>query len=138
MPKQNTAFCLLFLLCTPFSTMFLLYAVDLLGMLGKPIKDQKFPLLKSLISCISEAWLQSCVHTPSHFSLSGAVQVPDSVWDCTMNGFHTPSVHTAAMHQGIRNRDNIIKGYYQQTTHRVLSRYSCLIRAVRHSKGIST
>lgn len=57
------------------------------------------------------------MHTSSYFSLSGAVHVPDPVCDCTVNAFHTPSVHAAVMHQGKWNRDNIIKGYYQQTTH---------------------
>lgn len=118
MPKQNTAFCLRFLLCASFSTMFLLSTVDLLGTFGKHIKGQKFPLLSQEPNILlSEAWLQSCVHTPSRFSLSGAVYVPDPVCDCAVNAFHTPSVHAAAMHQGIWNRDNIIKGYYQQTTH---------------------
>lgn len=55
-----------------------------------------------------------CAHP---ISLSGAVYVPDPVCDYTVNAFHTPPVHAAAMHQGIWNRDNIIKGYYQQTTH---------------------
>lgn len=116
----KTKHCLL----SPFSTtyccdvFYLLSAADLLGCLARTsrAKNSLFSL-KSLTLCISEAWLQSCMQTPSHFSLSGDVHVPGSVCDSTVNAFHTPSAYTAAMHQGIWNRDNIIKGYYQQTTH---------------------
>lgn len=116
--KTKHCYCLPFLLRTVVMS-FICYLLQIYwGCLARTsrAKNSLFSL-KSLTLCISEAWLQSCMQTPSHFSLSGDVHVPDSVCDSTVNAFHTPSAYTAAMHQGIWNRDNIIKGYYQQTTH---------------------
>lgn len=94
MPKQNTAFCLLILLCTPFSTVFLLSAVDLLGMLGKHIKGQKFPLFSQEPN-LMHFWSMAavvCAHPISFFSLWGCARSWFCVWlyyECLSHTFST-------------------------------------------------